>query len=336
MFNKKEALYRPILKKALELTWRNKFLWVFGFFATFLGSGGVYDVIIKGWNTVGAKALIKNFANFTAPPFTIFEGTGTTLVNSLGTPGLVAGTTLGIILIVGLYVLAIASQGGAVYSAGALSKGKKVNLRKGFDKTISKFFHILGLNLGAKIIIFLLLLLVGLPVVLLAGQNTAWSNVFYFLAFLVSIPLSLVVLFVMLYAVAGIMVKKLPLWIAIKDGLQILKKHWLISLEMALILLGLSVGLGLVVSIALLILSVPFLVLGIALNFLVGEVGLTVIITLALIIFLFTVIVLGSAFTAFQLTSWTILYMKLSDKGAISAIVRTLKGIPEQLKKLKK
>ncbi|NQU83566.1 MAG: hypothetical protein HQ536_02545 [Parcubacteria group bacterium] len=336
MFNKKESLYRPILKKALELTWRNKFLWVFGFFATFLGSGGVYDVVIKGWQTVGGKAIVKNFANFTAPPFTIFEGTGTSLVNALGTPGLVAGTALGFILIIALYVLAIASQGGVVYSISEISKRKKVNLREGFSKTMSKFFHILGLNLGAKIVIFLLLLVVSLPIILLAGQSDILGNVLYFVAFLVSIPLSLIVLFVMLYAVAGILIKKLSLIEALKDGLHILKRHWLISLEMALILLGISFLLGLGISLVLLVASVPFLVLGIALFLLVGEVGLTIVVTLALVIFLAAVVVLGSAFTVFQLTSWTLLYMKLSNKGGLSAIVRTIKGIPGQLKKLRR
>lgn len=336
MFYKKESLYRPVLRKALELTWRNKFLWVFGFFATFLGSGGVYDVIIKGWNTVGGKAVIKNFANFTAPPFTIFKGTGVVLIDSLGTPGLIAGIALGIILIVLLCVFALISQGGLVYSVGALNKNKSVNLREGSVVTFSKFFHLLGLNVGAKVLIFILLILVSLPLFLLAETSSLWSNVFYVIAFILSIPLSLIILFVMLFAVAGIMVKKLSLWEAVKDGLNIFKKHWLVSLEMALILLGLSFLLGIVISAAVLVASVPFLILGIAFYLLVGEIGLTVVITLALVLFLLAVIVVGSAFAAFQLASWTVLYMKLSDKGAISVIVRTLKGIPRQLKKLRK
>lgn len=336
MFNKKEALYRPILKKALELTWRNKYLWVFGFFATFLGSGGVYDVIIKGWNTIGGRTVVKSFANFTAPPFTIFEGTGTALTNALGKTGLIAGTALGLILIVLLYVLALVSQGGLVYSVGALAKRKKVTIRDSFDKTTSKLVHIFGVNLGAKALIFLLLVIIGLPIVLIAGTSATWSNVLYFVAFLVSIPLSLVVLFLMLYTVAGMMVKKLSLLEAIKDSLCILKKHWLISLEMALILLGISVLLGIGISLALLLVSVPFLVLGITFYLLVGEVGLTVIITFALVLFLVAVVVIGSAFTTFQLASWTLLYVKLSDSGAVSAIVRTIKGIPVQFRKLRR
>lgn len=337
MLSKKESIYRPTLKKAWQITWQNKYLWLFGFFATFLGSGSVYDVVIKGWQTLGEKVLYKSLLNFTAPPFVIFEDTGSALVNKLGAVGIIAGSVLGIVLIFIIYIVALIAQGSLIYSSGKIAKHRKASIKEAIERTLARIYHIFVINIGAKILIFLMLFSIGLPIYYLVGKSILWSNILYFVAFLIAIPVSLIILFIMIYSVAGIMTKNLLFTEAIKDSLEILKKHWLISLEMALILLGISILLGILTTVFLVIVSIPMLILAIALFFLVGEIGLTIVMLITLLFFLFSVIMAGSFFTSFQLTSWTILYLKLSEKNVLSAVIRILKNLPKEIsKKLKK
>src|SRR3990167_11185977 len=39
--------YRNILKQSWRLTWRNKYLWIFGIFAALLGNGGELEILFN-------------------------------------------------------------------------------------------------------------------------------------------------------------------------------------------------------------------------------------------------------------------------------------------------
>src|ERR687891_2274049 len=47
MQHKDGSFYRRTLGDATRLAWQHKHLWIFGFFATFLGFGGAYDVLVN-------------------------------------------------------------------------------------------------------------------------------------------------------------------------------------------------------------------------------------------------------------------------------------------------
>jgi hypothetical protein len=40
------SLYRSILKRAWEISWKFKYLWFFGLFAALLGNGGEFEIIL--------------------------------------------------------------------------------------------------------------------------------------------------------------------------------------------------------------------------------------------------------------------------------------------------
>ena len=52
MTKKQDAvpLYRRIINDAWRIAWENKQLWLFGFFVTFIGFGGVSEVFFKAYD----------------------------------------------------------------------------------------------------------------------------------------------------------------------------------------------------------------------------------------------------------------------------------------------
>ncbi len=55
MFKKPTQVYRPIFKKAWEITKQNRFLWIFGLFAALAGNGGIYEILFKGFGRIVGK-----------------------------------------------------------------------------------------------------------------------------------------------------------------------------------------------------------------------------------------------------------------------------------------
>jgi hypothetical protein len=333
-FSKENSLYRPIFKQALEITWRNKFLWVFGFFAAFLSSGGVYDVIIKNWNTVTARTIeLKSLLTLATPSsFEYIHKTSGEIVGKLNIYGFAAGLLIALFIMAAFCIMALISQGGIIHAVSEISSGKKTSWKKCFDIGLRHIFQIFGINLSAKIIIFFLLLSIGLPAVVLFPEGSIWSDITFFVIFLISIPLTLVVLFTMIYSVAGLVIQKYSLFESIKESLKLLKEHWIISLEMARFLLFFSLAFGIVVSVGLVFVATPFLLLGAALNLLIGTTGMAIAFTAAIVLFIAFVAVLGSGFISFQLGCWALLYNQLANQGGVSKIIRILADLPKRLK----
>jgi hypothetical protein len=333
-FSKENSLYRPIFKQALEITWRNKFLWVFGFFAAFLSSGGVYDVIIKNWNTVTARTIeLKSLLSLATPAsFEYIHKTSGEIVGKLNIYGFAAALIIALFVMIAFCVLAVIAQGGIIHAISEISAGKKTTWKKSFDMGLHHIFQILGVNISAKILIFFLLLSIGLPAAVLFPESSTWSGITFFAIFLVSIPLTLIVLFTMIYSVAGMVIQKHSLFESIKEALKLLREHWIVSLEMALFLLFFSLIFGIVVSIGLVFVATPFLLLGAALNLLIGSTGTAIAFTAAIVFFIALVAVLGSGFISFQLGCWALLYNQLANQGGVSKIIRILADLPKRLR----
>jgi len=57
----KTPLYRQALAQSWQLAWHNKFLWIFGLFAAFLGQMGILEVFIKIGLTGSRYAFFPNW-----------------------------------------------------------------------------------------------------------------------------------------------------------------------------------------------------------------------------------------------------------------------------------
>jgi len=318
------SLYRIVLLEALRLSWRNKFLWVFGFFAAFATGGGVYELVARWLNVV-----IVRGTSLTMPPIRAFLLPALRPQGSAAQMAAAVGSIIVVVAVMAVFLWAIMiSQGALIGSVSRIYRKSRGSLARGFAIGVGSFWRVLALNIASRAGIVISLVVVGGPLLIAGLRGTSASAALAFASFLIFIPLSLVISFLAIYAVAAALSGNLSLGAAVKRSVEFFAENWLISLEMAAILLLANITFGVALVLALVPLSIPFILLFLAATVLGIPALFTMIFVVAAIAFLTLVAVAGSFLSAFEMTSWTLLYLHLSERKKIPKIIRTLRAIP--------
>lgn len=313
--------YRKILKQSLNITWHNKHLWFFGLFATFLGAGGEYQIINKVVESNGDSALngINRFFSIFNPDLWSSIGPYFT-ENPRGALLSVTLLLLALAIFIFLVILSISSQAALVDQAKKLYNKEKKDLgvSKGMLIGQSHFWPVLGVNILIKVIITCIFFLMALPIILTASNS--WLPItIYIILFLIFIPVVIGLSLIAKYTIAYIVIKGNKFVEAIDNAFKLFSRNWVVSLEMAFILVMVNIIVGLIMLIAIFALVAPFIILSLifanfAIFWLIAFIGLALLI-LAIVWF-------GSMLTAFLINSWTKLFLELLDKKGVSKIKR--------------
>ncbi len=341
------SLYRPILKQAWQLTWRHKFLWLFGFFAAWIGTAGEYDFIIRGFELIREKSsVIINIREFIVSTGIFSAAT------SQGLKNLVVNSPwslIPLIILLLIFILAviliiwaiITSQNGLITSIKSLAGGKTTNFQEGLSIGMAKFWPVFWLNVIYKLVIFILFLTLGVIFTFILATAFAdlqyWIGFIYlilfFVGFIIFIPLIIAISFVIRYAICYIVIKNYRLGEAIKRGISLFINNWLISLELAFILLMLYLAASILLLLLTIAIIAPLILLlftFISIKFIFAA---NFIVLLALIIFLMIAIIAVSIFSTFLWSCWTLLFIQLTEKGGSSKLVRITANFPSYLGK---
>ncbi|MFP4514691.1 MAG: hypothetical protein ACLFNO_01650 [Parcubacteria group bacterium] len=313
--------YRKILRQSLNITWHNKYLWFFGLFATFLGAGGEYQIInniVENNGGTTLNAIGRFFAIFNPELWTnigpyFAENPRDALIS-------VIFLILALAIFIFLVILTISSQAALVDQAKKLYNNEKKDLgiSKGMLVGQSHFWPVLGVNILVKVLIASIFFLISLPIIL--TSSISWvSIIVYTILFLIFIPVVIGLSLIAKYAIAYIVIKKNKFIEAINNAVNLFSKNWVISLEMAFILMLINIIVGIMILVAMFAIAAPFVILSIIFaNFtifwLITFIGFTLLIL--------AVIWLGSMLTAFLINSWTKLFLELLDRKAVSKIKR--------------
>ncbi|XOU94379.1 MAG: hypothetical protein ACNFW9_06130 [Candidatus Kerfeldbacteria bacterium] len=322
---KNKFYYRGILKKAYQIVKGNKFLWVFGFFAAALGGVGELESVFKNYSDIGASSdnifglqtlyqggviwtIFDNIQDFFASfPWQAFF--------------LLLITAVVFIVVIWL---AIISQIALFDASNKLSKNKKTGYAESYRVGNKKFGSVLLINVVAKIVLWGVFVVIAAPLLgwFLIRDNVWGAILFVVLLFFVFIPISIIVSFIIKYAIAFIVIKGQKTWEAVKSSWVLFKKYWLVSIEMALIILVIGLGVGLFILLLIGLVSVPFVLIGIAALFFGSSTGLAVAVILGTVAWFVVIAIVGSAFASFQYTTWTLLFLDLVGDKAESKIKR--------------
>ncbi|MDD5031830.1 MAG: hypothetical protein PHR36_02170 [Patescibacteria group bacterium] len=324
------SLYRNLLKQALSLTWRHKYLWFFGLFATLLGGSGEYQILARG---IGGDTA-QNFF----PSFSWIKETGIFSQNGLANMGvllkndpfsaitLIIASLIILALAIFLVWLVIISQTALVNNSAEIISGKKglpAGIKRGVAAGTKYFWPVLGLNIIEKAAVCLAFFLISLPIVFwTTGINSTAAASLYLILFIILIPLAIIFSFIIKYTLCYVVIRGSRLGSAIKEGWQLFTKNWLVSVEMAFILFFINFLAGLAIILIVLILIAPFLFLALIFYKILSLIGFWLIIMIALIVLLTIIISGGAALTTFQTASWTGLFIELINRGGTSKIER--------------
>lgn len=322
--------YRSILKQAWKISWKNKYLWFFGFFASFISFTAEFKVISRSISLeTGIKTLnnIKMFLNTGI----LSKGSWQNILE------LFKNDPKSIIFLIFIFLLILAitfffiwlatvSQIGIISSVNKIMKNsrEKLNIRTELKTGNKKFWPIFGLNLIVSIIINAIYLLISLMFILVVLKGQTFSTFLYGIIFIIFIPISLFLSFIFKYAIAYSIIENEKFCNSIKQGWNLFFKNWLISVEVAIILFFINL-------VAIILLSIIsfigfFLLFGIALSavFMTSSAFLFWLILIIGILLLLAILILGgSLLNVFQISSWTDLFVQLRNKGGVSKLERT-------------
>lgn len=303
-------------------------MWIFGLFAALAGNGGVYEILAKGFERIVSQGM-------TLPS----QSGWVWLSGILSLPNLEDIYTrsplfvslfwvifFAILVALGFLIwLVITSRGALIASVKKITTRKKTDMREGWTDGKKYFWPVLGINVLSKALTFGLLILITIPAMLfLTGQggNLSLNLFLYVLAFVVFTALALFVSFMAVYASCFIVIGSKTFVEAIRDSWKMFIKNWLTSIEMAVLLFLITIGVGLGVILFSVLYMIPVALLLFAFSYLELTIGFWFIIFLATLGWFLALFFAGAILSTFEFSSWTLLFMELSKRKVWSKLLR--------------
>jgi hypothetical protein len=300
--------YGELLSEAFRLTWRNRFLWVFGFFVA--GAGGSFNFPA---NFGGGQGQMP-FGPGAGPLRWISENLALFLT---------AVISVVVVLTIVFIVLAMISHGALAESVAALHKGESRRFGSAFRIGTSNFWRVLGLKvlfllmaLGLALVIFLPLVLGGIAVFSLSdstGLRVLAVVLGVLIGFVALIVVFLPFAIINQFALRELVVSRRRILESIAGGFGLFRRNIGRSLLVWLVQLAVMLGLGIATLVVLLIFGAILLGPAIALfaterttaGIIAGVVGG--------LLFLVPLFVISGALGAFNHAYWTLAYLRLTE-----------------------
>lgn len=305
--------YGDLIKDAFAISWRNKYLWFFGFFAGGVGSSFGGNVPSGAGNFDGGGS----------------DQSGASGLAAQVGPGVLDNVALlvALFVIIGLLVLlflvmTLISQGALADNVAAIDRGEGRRFRSGWRAGLGNIWRVLGYYVVYFLIELGLLIAIGVPIALLVGvtfavtQSVAARVVVAVLAGLLGVA-ALILVFIPLsiigqYALREIVVRRAGIFASFGGGYGVFRRNVGKSLLVWLINLGLGIGVGIAALVALLVVGLVLFLPTIILAF--AEMSTAAVITgiVAGVILLPILLAVSGATGAFFHSYWTLAYLRLT------------------------
>jgi hypothetical protein len=255
-----KSVYRPILKVAWQNLWKAKYLWFFGFFAALVGNSGEFNLTINNFSALSdgvaslssfkelyIKGLAGSFGSNLVGLFTNFSASAIVLIVIL------------LAVLIFLIWLSVSAQAGLLFGAYKEYRKQPSDFASTFRAGRQNFWQILGLNVIGKVVVWGILLVLGLPLVLIYinQSSSVAQTIFIIIAFIVLIPISIIVSFIIKYASIFVVVRKDKIGVALKNSWKLFLENWLVSIEMAILLFLVSIATGIAMVLVGIIFAIP-------------------------------------------------------------------------------
>jgi len=309
--------YGDLISEAFRITWRNKFLWFFGFFV----SGGLGSSINVPSNLGGQQGL--PFGSVSGP----FRWISENLVLLLVIVG-----ALVVVLALIFIVLAIISHGALAESVAALHRGEQRRFGLTWRAGTRYFWRVLGLKILFLLMALGLGLLIFLPAVLgalgvfAATESTGLRvlsvilGVLFVLAMLILVFLPFAI--INQFALRELVVGGRRVMDSIGGSFGLFRRNIGRSLLAWLVQFGVMLGLGIAMVVVVIILGVILLGPAVALFAADQTTAAVVVGIVGGLLFLIPLFVISGAISAFNHSYWTLAYLQLTapaDRDAETA-----------------
>lgn len=331
-------MYRQILKNSINLTLKNKKLWLFGIAAALLGNGGELELFLK--NAERTQNLPQRF--FDLPNFFQNNLIAEKFIFSL--KNLAFGQkpilSFAIFVFLGLLIwLIIITQGALVKTIGEKTKSETdgrlswSKMKKNWLVCRQYFWELLFINIALKGGAFVFSLLTALPIYILLIEFSPQNHVLFLslIFFFIFTPIGIISSFLTKYALCYLIIGKKHIGKAIFKSFILFRDNWLITLENAILLYALNIIFAILMLALGLIISFPALA-GLSLAFYPQILKIGYMATIVALVLIPIGLLTGSLLAVFQYSVWTKLFLEIKGrKKILSKIARVAAALPKKL-----
>ena len=306
--------YGDLIKDAFRISWRNRFLWFFGFFAGGTGTNFLGNVPSGGGNFDGG-----DFEQSGAGVSGLAAQVGPGIFDSVAL--IVALVVVGVVIFLLFVALTLISQGALAESVAALDRGEGRRFSSAWRAGLRNLWRVLGYYVVFFLIALGLLVAIGVPVALLIAGTFAVTDstgariAVAVLAGLLGLALLLVVFvpfsIIGQYSLREIVVRREGVFASVGGGYRVFRRNIGRSLLVWLINLGLGIGIGIAVLIALLLVGLVLFLPTIILAFAEMSTAAVVAGIVAGVVLLPILLVVSGATGTFFHSYWTLAYLRL-------------------------
>lgn len=309
--------YRTILGSAWTITKQHKKLWIFGFLAFLLSAGGEYQILTKILNEDYGASVFDKMQSGSVLSSGSFWSQMYQVCATQPRVGLGLLLLMSLLILVAFFILWICVKAQIALVAwtknylAAKNKDKTPSVWTEISSSDKKFWPVLGLNIALKVFIYILFFFLSIPLIFLYFKDSSFAILIYTLFFIVFLPAALSISLIIKYSMAGVILDKQSFVKSLESGHKLFCRHWLVSLEMAILLFLINFLAGLVIMFVLSVVLLPIILTLIVFNMLIPLYIITA--------FSFLILILTAAILmTFQTSAWTILFLELKG-GSVKA-----------------
>jgi hypothetical protein len=319
-----KPLYAQALKESWQMLWEHKILWVFGLFAALLGQAGIGDLIYK-FVVLGFNNPSAYFDTFFIPKG-IFE----LVIIIFGLPFTFSRWFALLwlaLMLLGLFIffviIAFVSQGAIIHAVSQKIKGKSlINFDMAWHKGVGHVGRLFSINLLKKITLLVVNSFVALSLLIVFKSINVWTLSSFVFALIFALVVGMTISFLAVYASGYVVVEEYSFTESLVASWKLFTHHPLVSIEVGFLLLIINFGVMLLGMLALFIFFVVPIAVFWFLAILLGATMLKIVgIIFATIMSVLALMFIGSLLSAFTLSVWTDLFMRMHKEGIKSRLV---------------
>jgi hypothetical protein len=290
--------YLDIIKKAAEVTWKNRKLWWFGLLASLASAGSSFNSSTgNGKDFAGNKITQEKVMGFVADHVALVVGVGIILF----------------VLCILFLILGIIGRGALIKAIEKTLKKELVEFRSGMREGKKYFWKILGIGFLSAMFIFLAVIILATPIVVLVlNKAYVFAVLLALLAIAILIPLIILTVFIRVYGYIYAVLGDLKIWASIENAYALLRKNLGVSIIMGLIFILLGIILGLSLLMLLVPVMAALVALGALLYLALKGIGVAVAIGVGAIIILAITLFIRSIYETFAQTIWILFFHEIA------------------------
>lgn len=292
----KGITYFDILKEAFSITWKNKFLWFFGFLIL-LGSIG------SNLNTSNDNSSVDSGAAMQAVSLLLKDN-----------PILVA--TIGfmfLVIMIALFLLRILATAGIIRSVNDINLYRQLSIVSILQEARKYLWRLLLLEFLIGFVLVVIVIVLAIPVVyLFAIKAAALAYVIIAAAVLIILPLVILAYYLLKYASFYLVLADEKIYDSLESAYSTFRKNIKESLLMSLVAIASGLLMAIGMMLVLLLLAIAFLPLGLVAYWISLKTGALVILTIASVVGIVCLVTILSWYEAFSQTAWLLFFKQIA------------------------